>query len=270
MHEKIAPCRDDEIAENLNAWQEKCDDPKADLVAYFSKLILSLKPSVFEEIGYKFSEGSGKNETSIFAIDWIVQHSESSLKRLKKEEWVEVVVQDWFVSGNAENADNFLERAETFLQKSVKGESWSAKILGKVIETNSYVIFFRMEALAALLLREHCPLQMKQHTQLQMQQNFLEPATCAPSLPPISLVVSSSNWNWSSAEGNDISAPHKADITARLRSIASLPCKLLETSARLLSRMEDVDWEPLYSLKKIEANVIRLAANGPNAHVLTH
>jgi hypothetical protein len=39
------------------------------------------------------------------------------LKRAKKEDWVEVVVQDWFVSGNAENADHFFERAETFLQK---------------------------------------------------------------------------------------------------------------------------------------------------------
>jgi hypothetical protein len=253
MREKIAPCRDDEIAENLNAWQEKCEDPEADLVACFSKLILSLKPSVFEEIGYKFSEGSRKNQTSIFAIDWMVQHSESSLKRAKKEEWVEVVVQDWFVSGNAENADNFLARAETFLQKGVKGESWGAKILGNVIQTNSYVIFFRMEALAALLLREHCALQMQQHTQRQMQQDLLEPATCAPSLPPIGLVVSSSNWHWSSAEGNDISAPHKADITARLRCIASLPCQLLEANARLLSQMEDVGSELLYSLKEIEA-----------------
>ena len=72
MREKIAPCLDDEIAENLNAWTEKCEDPEADLVACFSKLILSLKPSVFEEIGYKFSEGSRKNQTSIFAIDWMV------------------------------------------------------------------------------------------------------------------------------------------------------------------------------------------------------
>jgi hypothetical protein len=185
-------------------------------------------------------------------MDWMVQHSKSALPRAKKDEWIKEVVLDWFVSGNAERADGFLERAEKFLQKGVKGESWGAKILGNVIKTNSYVIFFRMEALAELLLREHCALQMKQHTQRQMQQDLLEPATCAPSLPPISLVVSSSNWHWSSAEGNDISAPHKADITARLRCIASLPCQLLEANARPLSQMKDVGCELLYSLKKIE------------------
>jgi hypothetical protein len=94
----------------------------------------------------------------------MVQHSKSALPRAKKDEWDEEVVLDWFVSGNAERADGFLERAEKFLQKGVKGESWGAKILGKVIQTNSYVIFFRMQALAALLIREHCALQTKQHT----------------------------------------------------------------------------------------------------------
>jgi hypothetical protein len=255
MKDKIATCPDDEIPENLEVWQEKCEDPAANLITAFNALMLSLKPSLLNDIGYDFAESSRQNHTSIFVIDWMVQHSKSALPRGKKDEWIKEVVDDdpsflhWFVSGNGERADGFLERAEKFLQKGVKGESWGAKILGKVIQTNSYVIFFRIEALAALLLREHCALQMKQHTtQRQMQQDLLKPATCAPSLPQISLVVSSSNWYWSLAEGNDISAPHKADITARLRCIASLPCQLLEENARLLSQVEDVDWEPLYSL----------------------
>jgi hypothetical protein len=249
MKDKIAPCPDDEIAENLEVWQEKCEDPATNLITAFNALMLLLKPSVLNDIGYDFAESSRQNHTSIFVIDWMVQHSKSALPRGKKVEWIKEVVLDWFASGNDERADGFLERAEKFLQKGVKGESWGAKILGKVIQTNSYVIFFRIEALAALLLREDCALQMKQHTtQRKMQQDLLKPASCAPSLPLISLVVSSSNWHWSSAEGNDISAPHKADITARLRCIASLPCQLLEENARLLSQVEDVDWEPLYSL----------------------
>jgi hypothetical protein len=245
MKDNIAPCPDDEIAENLEVWQEKCEDPAADLITAFSALMLSLKPSVLDDIGYDFAESRRQNHTSIFVIDWMVQHSKSALPRVKKDEWIKEVVLDWFVSGNAERTDVFLEHAEKFLQKGVKGESWGAKILRKVIQTNSYVIFFRMEALAALLLREHCALQTQQHMQRKKKQ---EPATRAPSLPPISLVVSSSSWHWSSAEGNDISAPHKADITARLRCIASLPCQLLEANARLLSQKEDVGWEPLYSL----------------------
>ena len=39
----------------------------------------------------------------------------------------------WSDDGNAEDADTFLERAETFLRKGVKGESWGVKILGNVI-----------------------------------------------------------------------------------------------------------------------------------------
>jgi hypothetical protein len=133
MKDKIAPCPDDEIAENLEVWQEICEDPAANLITAFSELILSLKPSVLNDIGYDFAESSRPNHTSIFAIDWMVQHSKSALPRAKKDEWDEEVVLDWFVSGNAENADNFLARAEKFLQKGVKGESWGAKILGNFL-----------------------------------------------------------------------------------------------------------------------------------------
>jgi hypothetical protein len=246
MKDKIAPCPDDEIAENLEVWQEKCEDPAANLITAFSELMLSLKASVLNDIGYDFAESSRQNHTSIFVMDWMVQHSKSALPRAKKDEWIKEVVLDWFVSGNAESAEGFLERAEKFLQRGVKGESWGAKILGKVIQTNSYVIFFRMEALAALLLQEHCALQTKQHTQRQMQQDLLEPATCALSLPPISLIVSSSNWHLSvQAQGNDGSEALIVDITRRLQRIASLPAQVLEADACFLSKIESVEWEPL-------------------------
>ncbi len=136
MKDKIAPCPDDEIPENLEVWQEQCEDPAANLITAFSELMLSLKPSVLNDIGYDFADSRRQNHTSIFVIDWMVQHSKSALPRAKEEKWIKEVVLDWFVSGNAERTDVFLERAEKFLQKGVKGESWGAKILGKVIQTN--------------------------------------------------------------------------------------------------------------------------------------
>jgi len=57
----------------------------------------------------------------------------------------------WFEQGNTETDVCFLERVENFL--GMEGEKWGMTILGKVIETNSYVVFFRMEALASILLR---------------------------------------------------------------------------------------------------------------------
>jgi hypothetical protein len=136
MKDKIAPCPDDEIAETLEVWQEKCEDPAVNLITAFSELMLWLKPSVLNDIGYDFAESSRQNHTRIFVIDWMVQHSKSALPRAKKDEWIKEVVLDWFVSGNGEKVDVFLERAEKFLQKGVKGESWGARIFGKVIQRN--------------------------------------------------------------------------------------------------------------------------------------
>ena len=50
--------------------------------------------------------------------------------------WNAEVVKGWFAPDNAESADAFLERAETFLQKSFKGQSNGAKILYKVIQVS--------------------------------------------------------------------------------------------------------------------------------------
>ena len=78
------------------------------------------------------------------------------------------------------------------------------------------------------------------------------PAICGPSLSRISLVVSSSNWHWASAKGNDISEAHKAGITARLQRIASLPCELLDANSHSMSQIDDVKWEPLHSLIEVK------------------
>ena len=61
-------------------------------------------------------------------------------------------------------------------------------------------------------------------------------------------MVSSSGWHLSAAEGGDVNAAQMVDITARLQRIATLPEDLLEANACLLSKIEFVEWEPLYSL----------------------
>ena len=108
----------------------------------------------------------------------MVRHSKWQLVKGKKDEWIKHVARDWFDSGNTERPDVFFERAETFLQKGMKGrQSWGAKILGQAIESASYVVFLRMEALLGLLLREYCCLQRCRaaSAQKQMQEDLSNP-----------------------------------------------------------------------------------------------
>ena len=89
----------------------------------------------------------------------------------------------WFDSNNSDSAETFLERAETFLQKGVKGITWGAfleRSWWNVIETNSYVVFLRMGSLAALLLREYSDLRTTAdnpcHQQVHWQEDSEEVA----------------------------------------------------------------------------------------------
>ena len=83
----------------------------------------------------------------------MVQHSGWALPLGKQDEWDEEIVLQWFDPDNTDTSDCFLERAETFLHEGARGTSWGASILGKVIKTNSYVIFFRM---GGLFLHSSC------------------------------------------------------------------------------------------------------------------
>jgi len=141
MRDKVAPswfC-DPVLAENLEAWQGWCEDPDKNLIDAFHKLMHSLKPSVFEALEYDFAKSGKQNHTSLFVIDWMVRHSAWALAQGKRDEWAEEVVLHWFNSENTETSDCLLERAETFLRKGVKGISWGAKILGKVIPNHLLV-----------------------------------------------------------------------------------------------------------------------------------
>ncbi len=96
MRDKVAPSCDAEMAENLVVWQEKCDDPDANLVISFNKIMLSLKPPILkEQLSYEFSDGNKTNHTSVFVIDWMVQHSPWALIKAKKDEWIDEVVKDF-------------------------------------------------------------------------------------------------------------------------------------------------------------------------------
>jgi len=254
MRDKVAPFCDSESAENLDTWQESCANPTENLFERFHEMLSLLKPPVLAEINLQLQENQKKDYISIYVIDWVVQHSSWKLPVTKHPDWQKRVVQQWFDAGDAATAEDFVERAENFLEVGVKGKTWGAKILGKVIETNSYVIFFRMGALTTLMFREF----FNQHNAGKtMQQELSEPAKCEPFLPPIRLVVSSSSLHWSSAERGNMSTIHIADISARLQRIAALPEQLLDENSFLPSKIEFVEGEPLYSLapgKKKGAN----------------
>jgi len=241
MRDKVAPNCNTVIAKNLEAWQEKCEDPEENLIDYFHQMMKLLKPPVFEELEYNFAISSKQNHSSIFVIDWMVRRSVWALELLKQDEWAKKIVLEWFEPENADTSDCFLQRAENFLCKGVKGTSWGAKILGKVIKTSSYVIFFRMGALSSLLMREYCALEKKRRVHQTMEID-------CTSLLSISLLVSSSPWHLSLADGKSPSAALISDIVCRLQRIDSLPGQLLEANECFLSKIKFVEWEPLYSL----------------------
>jgi hypothetical protein len=107
-----------------------------------------------------------------------------------------------------------------------------------VIEINSYVAFFRMEPLAALLLREFCS-QQKTHAHQQehhVAQETAQKRQC--SLPlAIGLIVSSSNWHVSFSKGKGPSSACVSEMAWHLQRIACLPAKTLETNEYSFSQL---------------------------------
>jgi hypothetical protein len=146
MQEKGA--YDPEIAQTFDSWRSKCFDPTVNLIDEFHEMMMALEPPIFTQINHEsldaLSDGTAdgkpfpfsggkRNHISIFVIDWMVQHRDSpwALPLLFRKEWKKKVVLQWF--NNAETSDDFLGRAEDFLQN---GEKWGITILGRVIQTN--------------------------------------------------------------------------------------------------------------------------------------
>ena len=208
-----------------------------------------LIPPVLAEVENTARERA--NGISVSVIDWIATVSEWKLPLSKHPDWTKQVVQGWFELGNTETADAFLERAEAFLQTSFRGESNGAKILHKVIQVESYVVFLRMEAMEALLLHEYCSLQKtREDKHKTSHEKPLEPGQKLQGALalPISWIVSSSNWHVSFTRGKSAylpSAAHVSDVARRLRRIACLPPEVLEKHEYRLDKVDFVDWEPL-------------------------
>jgi len=205
----------DAVEADLIWWRGKCMTPAVRLIEMFHDMMTDLepKPRIFVQIlqTYRCAIAEKKDNLcflSVVVIDWMVQHSKWALVgKSSKREWCNDVVMQWFEEGNKESTEIFLERAENFLQ-GTEGEKWGMTILGKVIESNSYVVFFRMEALASILLREHCGLHLKQFTRLKSDQigdggsngggEVREgDGGGSASLLPITMLVSSANWHLS-------------------------------------------------------------------------
>jgi len=185
-----------------------------------------------------------KCECYIFLLNKIV------LQRLHKSdlrEWEKFVRKDWFDSENADSAPDFLDRGEPFLSATFGGtQTRGAKILGKLIPANSYVVFFRMDSLTSLLMREHCRVQHALNTQLQSQQaqtRTAEKRLFPTSINTVSLIVSSANWHECLSEDKRHSQAHVTRLVVGLQRIACLPMVLLDDHQVPLSRASHVEKE---------------------------
>jgi len=221
MRDVIAPSNEVDV-DDLLAWQQKCEDSSENLIVGFSEMMQLLKPSLFKQtLNFEFTEELlEEHRASVFVIDWMIQHSRWALSKVLKHDWSKKVVLPWFDPANVRSTKKFLERAECFLLKGVRDISWGVKILGNVVKTKSYVVFFRMESLAGILLREHCDIHMRLRTRTihrleQGEEGGQErgegggggggkcDSGVGASLLAITLLVSSANWHLSTDLAGD-------------------------------------------------------------------
>jgi hypothetical protein len=134
MRDKVAPSFDPQMVKELKWWKHECFNPNTNVVESFSDMMMMIKPPVLAEINFPFRDNQKPNFVSIFAIDWMIKDSQV-IPSFTIHEWTKKVVMKWLDDGSTEDAEAFLERAEKFLQKGGKGESWGARILGKVIQS---------------------------------------------------------------------------------------------------------------------------------------
>jgi len=265
MRDKMALAGDSGVFDNLECWQEKCEDPSENLIEHFHDMMTELNPSVLHEIGYRFADGGKDNSSSVYVINWMVQHSPWQLAVMKRKDWMKHVVKQWFEALDTETTDTFLARSEAFLQKSVNGASWGGKILGKVIETQSYVVFFRVDSLSALVLREQWDLH-KTRDRRQVAHTSSTHDSCVSSQPArhshedhtsdspfpsssttfpftISSVVSSRNWHLCWGAGMSLPNLSLAQVRAiklGLHVLARLPVQLLNAHVNSFTHPECV------------------------------
>jgi len=216
-------CRGDEGQEQLvGLWQTICERKRGlDFFGEFDFELKEREPSALK--GWNFVEKADPKpyEACIFVLDRQMHEKILEINSLKNR-WKQRVQAKWFDPLNTDAAESFLDRAEFFLVDSL-----CSKILGKVFETGSYVVFFRMDALTALLVREQCQIQHM----LQIEEHPQKVQAAAPddemekssSMRAIRYVVSSANWHVWLAEGTSPSQAQVSEIVLDLQQIAHLP-----------------------------------------------
>ena len=227
-----------EREDELQKWKYQCTEPGDDFVKNFDRLLRAYKPRA---CGFDFTkQGAKKCESCIFVLHKLVY---KKLQIDDKIGWDEEVQMNWFDSENTDSTADFLNRAEPFLSATFDGtKTRGAKILGKLIPANSYVVFFRMDALTSLLMREHCRVQHALDTQRQFQKEQAgaeQQRHSSTSINTVSLIVSSANWLECFSEHKRPSEACMTELVAGLQQIASLPTVLLDAHQVPLSTASD-------------------------------
>ena len=220
-------CKSADKAERLGElqkWRSRCAESGDDFLKHFDGLLEAKKPPAS---GFDFKKSETKQfESCIFVLDEFVLQK-LSLEH-EKHEWKKKVNMNWFQLENTDSAADFLDRAEPFLRKFfTKNRMDGPKILGKLIPVNSYlnsyVVFFHMDALTSLLMRENCLVQNVLDNRRSQQARAAGQHKSSTSSSKISFMVSSANWHeeWLS-EATCPSQEHVTDIVSGLQQIATI------------------------------------------------
>jgi len=241
------------VKELFKMWQYFCEEKQG--ISFFDELNFELelkKPSALEGWNFVQKAEPRRFETCIFVLDRQV-HEEILKSYSAKSRWKQRVQAKW--DEPQDTAESFLDRAEFFFSDPLY---W--KILGRLSDTGSFVVFFRMDALTALLVREQCQLQRM----LQIERYSLEKKAAAvdeeqtlsmskahsaspaaetnkSSTSEINFVVSSADWHVWLAEGTSPSQVQVSEIVSDLQQIAHLPPALLEKNEVPLSAAGTVE-----------------------------
>ena len=213
----------------LQKWRYRCAEPGEAFVKNFDRLLRAFKSQDFGFDCQKLAAVTRDWKFCIFLLDKIVSQK---LQDDDQIEWEEEVQKNWFDPENADAAAVFLDRAEPFLGATFGGsKTRCANILGELVPANSYIVFFRMDALTSLLMREHCRVQHALDNKMQFQQvqaGAEHKRHLSTSINTVSLIVSSANWHECFSEHKHPSEARMTELVAGLQQIASLPTVLLD------------------------------------------
>jgi len=246
------------LEELLQWWQCICEEKRGLLFFYELDCMLKDKePSALEGWNFDVQKAGKQYEACVFVLYRQVHEGMLKSNFLKKQ-WKQTVQAEWFEPLNTELAETLLDRADKFLRE----RSFVTTILGKLFETGSYIVFFRMDVLTARLVHEQCQIQHMLQTQRRSQtlqtaavgEEKLSSMGVVDSAPPaaeihiisksaINFIVSSDKWHTWLSEGKSPSQVQVSEIVSDLQEIARLPPSLLEANEVPLSAAGSVKVE---------------------------